>query len=251
MSYGRPPITVITVVFNAKDVVKGCVDSVLAQSIEGIEYIVIDGGSTDGTLDVLREYGDRITHLVSEPDRGLYDAMNKGLKLATGRFIHFLNADDRYVSGSVLSSILPDLDACALCYGQMQYVENGQVRLLGEPFNWSRELRASHVPQPVMFVAPEIYAQVGFFDISLKIAADYDMVLRIAKRYPVKFIPLPVTAMHAGGVSYRRPDLTFYESMIVSRRNGLGLLPAVGSYLSRILKWKVKYAVLGVRQRRK
>lgn len=241
----------ITVVFNAKEVVKGCVDSVLAQSIDGLEYIVIDGGSTDGTLDILREYGDRITHLVSEPDRGLYDAMNKGLKLATGRFVHFLNADDRYVCGSVLSSILPELDVSALCYGQMQYVENGQVRLLGEPFDLRKELRASHVPQPVMFVAPEIYSQVGVFDASLRIAADYDMVLRIAKRYPVKFIPVPVTAMHAGGVSYRRPDLTFAESMIVSRRNGLGTLPAVSSYLIRILKWKIKYALVGLRQRLK
>jgi glycosyltransferase involved in cell wall biosynthesis len=250
MSSERPAITVITVVFNAKDLVKECVDSVLAQSVEGIEYIVIDGGSTDGTLDILRGYGDRISRLVSEPDRGLYDAMNKGLKLARGRFIHFLNADDRYVSGDVLSSILPELDAGALCYGQMRYVENGQVRLLGEPFKWRRELRASHIPQPVTFVAPEIYSQVGFFDASLKIAADYDMVLRIAKRFPVKFIPLPVTEMHAGGVSYRRPDLTFAESMIVSRRNGLGLIPALSSYVSRTLKWKLKYGLMSSLQKR-
>lgn len=250
MPAGRPPISVITVVLNAKNLVKECVDSVLAQTVDGLEYIVVDGGSTDGTLDILRSYGGRIARLVSEPDRGLYDAMNKGLKIATGEFVHFLNVDDRYVSARTLADVLPELDRGALCYGQMQYVDGTNVKLLGEPFDWDRELRSSHIPQPAMFVAPELYLQVGEFDSALRIAADYDMVLRLAKRFPVKFIPMPVTIMHSGGVSYRRPDLTFSESMIVSRRNGLGLLPAMASYVQRVLKWKLKFGLMRVRQGR-
>jgi glycosyltransferase involved in cell wall biosynthesis len=112
---GRPPITVITVVFNAKDTVRTCIDSVLAQGVDNLEYIVVDGGSTDGTLEILRGYEARLTRLISEPDEGIYDAMNKGLKLATGQFVHFLNADDKYVSPTVLSYILPKLDAGAMC----------------------------------------------------------------------------------------------------------------------------------------
>jgi glycosyltransferase involved in cell wall biosynthesis len=242
----QPPITVITVVFNAGDTVRTCVDSVLAQNISDLEYIVIDGGSTDGTLQILRDYGPRITRLISEPDQGLYDAMNKGLKLATGRFIHFLNADDRYVSPNVLSSLLPKLDAGAMCYGQMHYIEqDGSTRLLGQPFDWKRELRASRIPQPVMFAAPGLYAEVGGFDTSLKVAADYDMVLRLAKRFPVKYIAEPVTVMNSGGLSYRRPDLTFSESMKVSQRHGMGWMAARLTYALRISKWRLKQALPG------
>jgi glycosyltransferase involved in cell wall biosynthesis len=90
-----PSISVITVVRNGASVIADCIDSVLAQQIDGLEYIVIDGASTDGTLEIIRRYGDAISVCISEPDRGLYDAMNKGLRLARGRYIHFLNADDR------------------------------------------------------------------------------------------------------------------------------------------------------------
>lgn len=247
MSNQQPPITVVTVVYNAVDNIQGCIESVLDQKIEGLEYIVIDGGSVDGTLDVIRRYEHRIARVVSERDRGLYDAMNKGLRLATGRFIHFLNSDDRYASSDVLSSVLPQLDPEAMCYGQMQYIDEGaSPRLLGQPFKWEKELRASTVPQPVMFVAPALYRQVGDFDTTLRIAADYDMVLRLTRRFPAKYILVPVTKMYSGGLSYRRPDLTFSEAMKVSRRHGLGHFEAKLIYMIRWTKWIVKGAIRDV-----
>jgi glycosyltransferase involved in cell wall biosynthesis len=237
----QPPLTVITVVYNAKDNIEGCIESVLAQKIHGLEYIIIDGGSTDGTLDVIKRYDGKITRLISERDSGLYDAMNKGLKLATGRFIHFLNSDDRYASSQVLASIIPKLDPAAMCYGQMHYIDGDlPLKLLGRPFEWSEELRASSVPQPVMFVSPELYRQVGEFDTSLRIAADYDMVLRLAGRFPVKYIAEPVTTMYSGGLSYTRPDLTFSEAMQVSQRHGLSATQARLIYWRRWLKWHLK-----------
>jgi len=237
---GRPPITVVTVVYNAEATIARCVESVLAQRIDGLEYLVIDGASTDATRPIVEGFGSGAIRLVSEPDKGLYDAMNKGLGLATGRFIHFLNADDRYIDDDALASLLPHLDPSALCYGQMNYVgEDGFERILGRPFSWFEELRVSRIPQPTMFVAPELYRQVGLFDTSLKVAADYDMVLRLAKRFPVKYIPQPVTTMFSGGLSYRRPDLAFDEARRVSVRHGLGRFTSRAIYLARMMRWRL------------
>lgn len=235
-----PPITVITVVRNAAQVIEGCIQSVLDQRIEQLEYIVVDGASSDGTLEIIGKYGDSITKVISEPDTGLYDAMNKGLRCATGRFIHFLNADDRYVSPDSLRSFLPELDVGSICYGQMMYIEGvGRARLLGFPFSWDAELRESRIPQPALFVPRKLFQQVGEFDLGLRIAADYDMVLRLARCFPVKYIPKPVTVMHAGGMSYQRTDIAFLEAMIVSRRYGRSRVGSWLTYVRRMLKWKI------------
>jgi glycosyltransferase involved in cell wall biosynthesis len=241
MSNGlSPSISVITVVRNGASVIADCIDSVLAQSIEDLEYIIIDGASTDGTLEIIRRYGDAISVCISEPDRGLYDAMNKGLRLARGRYVHFLNADDCYVAPDTLSRLLPQLDESTVCYGAMIYQEaDGRQRRLGSPFSWSRELIESHIPQPTLFVPSKLYREVGEFDLNYRIAADYDMVLRLARRFPVRFVDQPVTLMAAGGISNTQMGRTFMESAKVSISHGR---PAVASYLTllrHILTWKV------------
>jgi glycosyltransferase involved in cell wall biosynthesis len=234
-----PRISVITVVRNGVSIIAGCIESVLAQQIEGMEYIIIDGASIDGTLDIIRRYGDAISVCASEPDQGLYDAMNKGLAHAHGEFVHFLNADDRYVAPDTLRTLLPQLDAGTVCHAQMVYVEaSGRRRLLGEPFIRRRELKASRMPQPVMFVPRQMYAAVGSFDTGYRIAADYDMVLRLTQRFPTHFIKQPVTVMHAGGLSYRQPELAFRESMHVARRHGRGWLASWWDFFLKHTKWR-------------
>lgn len=239
-----PPITVITVVRNAVKTIEECIQSVLQQQIDNLEYIVIDGASMDGTLEIIEKHRKFITRIVSEPDGGLYDAMNKGLRSATGVFIHFLNADDRYVSSDVLRSLMPDLQTGVVCYGQMVYVEGfNRHRLLGAPFSLEAELRESRIPQPALFVPRKLYREVGEFDLSLKVAADYDMILRLTSRFPVKYIPKPLIVMRAGGVSYQRTDLAFWESMIVSRRYGRSFVGSWLTYLRRIIKWRIARAL--------
>ena len=235
-----PELTVITVVRNGQAVIEGCIQSVLEQDIPNLEYIVIDGASTDQTLDIVRSFGDAITHVVSEPDQGLYDAMNKGLCLATGRFVHFLNADDRYASSDTLRTLLPKLDEDFVCHAQMYYVlPDGNVKLLGEPFSYKRELRASRLPQPVLFVPNRIYREIGVFDTRYRIAADYDMVLRLTKRFPTRFVQQVVTFMQAGGISYQRPDLAFSESMEIARRHGRNWLGSLWDFSLKHAKWKL------------
>lgn len=235
-----PYISVITVVRNGVSVIAGCIESVLAQRIENLEYIVVDGASTDGTLEIIRRYGDAITVCISEPDSGLYDAMNKGLRLARGRFIHFLNADDRYVAPDTLHKLLPQLDENAVCYGAMIYQEeDGRQRRLGSPFSWDRELKESHIPQPALFVPGHLYREAGEFNLEYRIAADYDMVLRLARRFPVRFVDQPVTLMMAGGISYTQMGRTFKEAAQVSIHHGRPVLAARLTYLHHMLKWQI------------
>jgi glycosyltransferase involved in cell wall biosynthesis len=233
-------ISIITVVRNGASVIANCIESVLAQQIEGMEYIVIDGASTDGTLEIIRRYGGAITVCLSEPDGGLYDAMNKGLRLARGRYVHFLNADDHYVATDTLRKLLPQLDEHTVCYGAMIYQEeDGRQRRLGSPFSWDRELMESHIPQPTLFVPSQLYREVGEFNLEYRIAADYDMVLRLAKRFPVRFVDQPVTLMMAGGISYTQMGRTFKEAARVSIRHGRPALAAYLTYLRHMLVWQI------------
>lgn len=236
----QPPISVVTVVRNGEAIIDGCIESVMAQKITGLEYIVIDGASTDGTLTKIRRWGDAISTVVSEPDKGLYDAMNKGLRLARGRHIHFLNADDRYAASNTLCQILPHLDDHTICYGTMIYQEaDGRQRRLCSPYSWERELVESHIPQPAMFVPSELYRQVGEFNLRYRIAADYDMVLRLVSRFPVRLLDQPVTLMMAGGISYTLMGRTFQEAARVSISHGCPVTAAYLTYLRRIITWHV------------
>lgn len=236
----QPVLSVITVVRNGEAIIDGCIESVVAQKIHGLEYIVIDGASTDSTLHRILRWGDAISSVVSEPDRGLYDAMNKGLRLARGRYIHFLNADDRYVAPDTLHKLLPHLDEDTVCYGAMIYQEEcGRQRYLGTLFSWERELMESHIPQPTLFVPTKLYREVGEFDLQYRIAADYDMVLRLTRRFPVRFIDQPVTLMMAGGISYTQMGQTFKEAARVSVSHGRPAAAAYLTYFRHMLTWQV------------
>lgn len=215
------PLSVITVVKNGEKVIEDCIRSVLEQGISNIEYIVVDGASTDRTLEIVMSFGDLVTSVVSEPDLGLYDAMNKGLALAHGQFVHFLNADDQYASPETLALLLPKLDFGSVCHAQITYREgNGYQRVLGNAFSRERELKMSSMPQPAMFVPLEFYEDTGGFDLSYQVASDYDMVLRLTEKFPTQFIEQITTKMNAGGISDQKALNGFFESMMISRRYG-------------------------------
>ena len=236
----QPTLSVVTVVRNAEAVIEGCIQSVLAQNIVGLEYILIDGASSDKTLDIAQKYSNSITKIVSEPDLGLYDAMNKGLRYANGKFIHFLNADDRYYRDDTLKNLLPKLNPNAINYAKLLYVEtNGEKKHLGAPFSWKTELRVSTIPQPTLFVAKDIYEQIGELNLSYKIAADYDMILRLVKHYPANYIDMPTTIMNAGGLSYRHMGQAFLEARNISIKHGRSTIGAYITYFIRMLKWKI------------
>jgi glycosyltransferase len=234
---GGPRITVITVCFNSKTHIGEALRSVDAQTWSDIEHIVIDGASTDGTLQILEAHC-RGRRILSAPDRGIYDAMNKGLALATGDFVGFLNADDLFASADSLAAIAaaaapmnadPRPDAI---YGDLVYVrelDTGSVVRQWRSGSYSRgRLRYGWMPpHPTFYLRRDIFERTGGFDTSMRISADYDLMLRCLARpgFKAVYVPQVLVRMRLGGASNRsvrnlirksREDLT------ALRRSGIG-----------------------------
>jgi len=178
----RVKISVVTVVLNAAGSIEKCVASVLGQTYDNIEYLVIDGGSTDGTLDILAHYRDRVDYLVSEPDRGLYHAMNKGIQAATGDFVYFLNSDDTFCDEKVVADVAAAIDqnpSVELVYGDVlmgsgnQLIKRPQVPVL------SREsLCRKGFCHQSLFARRELLLRTGGFSEEYRIVADGDWLAR-------------------------------------------------------------------------
>ncbi|WP_025761344.1 glycosyltransferase family 2 protein [Dyadobacter tibetensis] len=203
-------ISIITVVFNGRKTLQSCIDSVLSQDYPDLEYIIIDGNSTDGTQEMVRSYGNKINHLVSEPDQGIYDAMNKGIALASGEVIGILNADDFYTSTHTLSLVAqafadPSVDAS---YADLEYVHAQDIDKVtrlwksGE-YKSGAFLNGWMPPHPTFFVRRTCYNRYGNFRLDMGSAADYELMLRLIHKEGIKlaYIPSVLIRMRAGGVS--------------------------------------------------
>jgi len=212
MQHINPKISVITATWNCVSTIQHCMASVASQSYPHLEHVVVDGQSRDGTLQVLQACRSQIDTLVSEPDKGIYDALNKGLRLATGDVVGFLHADDVYADDQVLADVAaafsdPSVQAV---YGDLVYISNdSENRLLRvwKAGRFRRELlgRGWMPPHPTLYLRRSIYDQVGGFDISYRISADYLSVLQIFSDpgLEVRYIPRVLVRMRAGGASNR------------------------------------------------
>lgn len=183
-----PKFSVITVTYNAAAVLEDTIQSVITQTYHHVEYIIVDGGSTDGTLDIVAQYRDRIATLVSEPDKGLYDAMNKGMRLATGDYLCFLNAGDSFHEDDTLQSIAHSLTGSALpdvIYGQTELVDSEghfvRMRRLSAPehLNW-KSFRQGMLVCHQAFFAKRALAEP--YDLRYRFSADFDWCIRVMKR---------------------------------------------------------------------
>lgn len=232
-----PVISIITVVFNSQRTIELTIKSVLTQSYNLIEYIVVDGKSTDGTFNIIKKYGNKISKIISEPDNGTYDAMNKGIKLSTGDVIGFLNADDFYSNNNVISLVAEifnnhNVDAV---YGDLEYVNNRlqTIRYWGSK-NYEKGLfsKGWHPPHPTFFVKKKIYERYGFFNLNYKIAADYELMLRFIERYKISvyYIPEVLVKMRIGGKSNKnlinilKANIECYKAW---NENGLSVSPFI------------------------
>ena len=203
-------ISIITVALNNKEVIKDAIDSILSQAYKNIEYIIIDGASIDGTVEVVQSYGDKISRFISEPDNGIYDAMNKGVDLATGDVIAFLHSDDVYANETVISDIVDCFDNNTQgVYGDLVYTDKADVNKVFRywkscDFSTSLLSKGWMPPHPTLFLRREVYQKYGAFDTSFKIAGDYDFMLRILKdNIAVKYLPQVIYKMRLGGESNR------------------------------------------------
>lgn len=214
-------VSVVTVCYNAVDDIEKTMLSVLDQTYENIEYIVIDGGSTDGTVEVIKKYEKRLAYWVSEPDKGIYDAMNKGLDFSTGEWINFMNAGDVFYSESTVNSIFQsgDLSSFYVVYGDC-IIKSGE-KCCYQKASSIRKLRS----QMVFCHQSSFIKNVGIrFRVDLKIASDYALFLSYLKCYSADaFIhfDIPVSIFDANGISYLNTKLlrTEYSSIYAENRN--------------------------------
>jgi len=201
-------ISVITVSYNAAGTIRRCIGSVISQDYPCIEYIIIDGGSTDGTLDVIEAYKGNITTIVSEPDNGIYDAMNKGISLATGDIIGMLNADDFYAGENILSqiaSVFTQTGTDAL-YGDLDYIDHsgniirkwrsGQYKPGRFNYGWMP-------PHPTFYCKKKLYDVLNTYSLKYGTAADYELMLRFihVNQSSIYYLQKVLIKMTAGGVS--------------------------------------------------
>jgi glycosyltransferase involved in cell wall biosynthesis len=204
-------ISIITVVYNNERTIRDAIQSVIGQSYKNIEYVIIDGNSKDNTVNIINEYKEKIGFFVSEKDNGLYDAMNKGIQNCTGDVIGILNSDDLYQDFNVIESVMeqfnndPELD---ILYGDLVYVKSDDTNKVVR--NWkSKEYynnffeNANVPPHPALFVKNHVYKQAGLFDLQYKLAADYELMLRMFKKhnFKSKYINRLIIKMRLGGAT--------------------------------------------------
>ena len=203
-------ISIITVTYNSEKTIKDTIDSVIFQDYNNIEHLIIDGGSTDKTIDIVKSYGDKISYFISEKDDGIYDAMNKGIRAATGDVIGVLNSDDFYPCSHIISDVVNGFknhDPDAL-YGDLVYVDPILTDKItrywkSEQFSFSKIKEGWTLPHPTFFVKKKIYDEFGLYSIRLKSAADYEMIIRLLykNKISVHYLPEILVRMRNGGVS--------------------------------------------------
>lgn len=203
-------ISIITVVFNGRKTIEKCLDSVREQECPfPVEHVIVDGGSDDGTLECIKRKN-CVSTIISEPDEGIYDAMNKGIRAAGGDVVGILNADDFYASSHVLRHVVQLLDEKGLdsCYGDLVYVDADEVTKVKRywrsgdyqprKFYWGWM-----PPHPTFFVRREVYLKYGLFNLSFGTAADYELMLRFLLKHRIScgYIPEILVKMRSGGTS--------------------------------------------------
>lgn len=201
-------LSLVTVVYNAQDTIRQCIQSVISQNYPHLEYIIIDGGSTDNTLSIIQEYREHIHVLVSESDQGIYDAMNKGIRLATGDVVGMLNADDHFADDNVLqvvAGIFAQQDT-EIVYGDMDIIDqHSRVIRKWRSGQYSRNsfMLGFMPPHPTFYCRRNLFDQFGFYSPDHGSAADYELMLRLMYRYQVKayHVKQVMVNMRTGGIS--------------------------------------------------
>lgn len=220
-----PLVSIVTPCLNAARFLEETIASVLAQDYPNIEYLVMDGGSTDGTLDILRRYEDRL-RWVSAPDGGQADAINRGFAATSGDIFAFLNADDTYLPGAVTAAVdaFARDPGAAVAYGEAWHVGEDGARLAPypvEPFDARRLARRCFICQPAAFLRREAFAQTGLLDARLRFAFDYDLWIRLAHRHRFVKIDqaLAASRLHATSKTMGETAAFLRETVEVLRRH--------------------------------
>lgn len=206
-------ISVVTVVYNNASTIAHAIDSVLSQDYDDIEYIIVDGKSTDGTVAIIESYGSMIQQFVSEKDKGIYDAMNKGIKMATGDVIGILNADDFFHDTTTISKIAAafnedeklDATIADIVFIKGEDYDKVLRRYSAKSWRPTKFAWGYMPPHPSFFCKKYLYEKLGYHQTDYKIAADYELLIRffLVNKIRYKYLPIITTRMRMGGASTR------------------------------------------------
>ena len=244
----KPLISIITVVYNGEKYLEETIQSVINQTYDNVEYIIIDGGSTDGTLDIIKKYEDRIDYWVSERDKGIYDAMNKGIKVSSGYIIGIVNADDYLYEDTLLKIVDKFVSSkCDYTYGSLDYIDEKGNQLYTISSIGTESFKHkffNHMPylHPTMFIKKSVYEKIGLYDTKYKIVADYDFVLRLLENnFKCLKLDFITGCFRVGGVSgdFRVLDES-HKLLLNHKKNKLSV------YLN-IFMLKIKYFIRNYR----
>jgi glycosyltransferase involved in cell wall biosynthesis len=243
-------VSIITVSYNSEKTIEDTIKSVLSQDYPNIEYLIIDGASKDATLEIVQKYQVKIAKVISEKDKGIYDAMNKGIALATGDIIGILNSDDFYADATVISSIVaqftPTIEAV---YADLVYVDandTNRITRLWKSGNYTQgDFKKGWMPpHPTFFVKSECYQKYGNYSLQLKSAADYELMLRLIHKEQIKinYLPKVIVKMRTGGASnasLKNRIRANKEDRMAWQMNGLkpGLFTFIRKPISKIIQF--------------
>lgn len=251
-------VSIVTAVHNSRAFIADTLESVAAQIYPNREHILVDGGSTDGTLEIIRAHEAGLSRWISEPDRGIANAFNKGLRLATGDYIMFLNADDWLADPDSLARLVGAARALGwpqVIYGDCDLYDRDSGKFLYRasiPYNRAAVLRGATLPHPGLLTHRDYFACYGEFDESFQIAMDFEMFLRGVPNIGAVHVPLLVTNVRSGGLSTRDRPLVLEEIIRALRKNGrlspgLAEMRLRGYYFARIAVRRI-VETLGLRR---
>jgi glycosyltransferase involved in cell wall biosynthesis len=243
MLTGNPKVSVITACRNSAATIKDTIRSVVDQDYENLEYIIVDADSDDGTSDIIKEFANRIALWVREPDDGIADAWNKGIKKATGDIVGIINADDFYAPGTIAAivDVFIRNPECGFVFGDLKMM-NGSTgqwyRVFGRK-DYEKIIRYNMlgIPHPTVFIKKNVYSETGPFSTAYTICADYEMISRIvAEGVHGVYLPRILTVMREGGLSERERILSSREVMDISVKYGANKLIAFFYFWAKCLR---------------
>lgn len=250
-------ISIVTVSYNSAATIEDAILSVARQSYPHVEHVVIDGASADGTLDIISRHRDKFSRMISEPDGGIYDAMNKGIRLATGDVVGFLNADDVYSDPNVLGEVAKAFEDSTVdaCYGDLVYMDGSLRRVVrywkSQPYRDGLFEKGWMPAHPTFFARRKVFDQCGSFDTAFRLQSDFDLTMRFLSIYKIKSVYLPkvLVKMRLGGATNKSITNIIkgnIEAYRVCRKNGLKVTPffVVTKILSRVPQFFSKPASL-------
>ena len=244
-------VSIITITFNSAETIEDTIRSVLSQDYSNIEYIIVDGASKDGTMEIIERYKNSISTVISERDKGIYDAMNKGVEKATGDVIGILNSDDFYADASVISDLVRTMQLAGsdACYADLVYVDRNDTNRIIRSWK-SGDYRQGHFlcgwmpPHPTFFVKRSIYETHGTYSLELRSAADYELMLRFIHKHAISlsYLPRVITKMRTGGqsnVSLKNRWRANREDRLAWKMNDLqpGFFTLLRKPLSKLLQY--------------